>query len=273
MKIKINYPHAAAKNDKPNWSAAARRRALKENSETAAQNNKNASPAKEEMKFANLLNSAARSHKNDQHGNSERDRQDEEKKERLRERESGEPTGDGKTEKYDSSAGGNFGGQSGFGERGNVGVSGLRETFAARSILHIADLERLISTIRTQAALGGKREIVIELRRSVLEGLRVKIVTDRTAKVQIEFLAANEKMRREIEKHSPELAGILRGRGVNLETLKTSVYSAAQNDDSSADPESSSTANSPLSFAENGEPAAADTFTDSIKNRDTNYRA
>jgi len=41
--------------------------------------------------------------------------------------------------------------------------------------------------------------------------------------VQIEFLAANEKVRSQIEDHSEELANILRGRGINLQSLRTTL--------------------------------------------------
>jgi len=66
----------------------------------------------------------------------------------------------------------------------------------------------------------------LQLKRSVLEGLQVKILTDPAARVQIEFLAANEKVRSQIESHSQELAEILRGRGINLGMLKTTVESS-----------------------------------------------
>lgn len=238
MKIKVNYLNDTSntnKNEKSNWTSESRSRTHFEESDSAAKTKQTESPLKEEMKFASLLTSAAKTNKPNQRDEDSGDnRRDDEKKERLREKESADSSvGDGKSEKYDSSGGGQYGGQSGFGERGNVGNLNLSETFAARSILHIADLERLISTIRAQSQLGGKREIILQLKRSVLEGLQVKITTDPSTKVQIEFLAANEKIRSEIEKHSEELTGILRGRGINLETLKTTVRSDSGKEDSS----------------------------------------
>lgn len=277
MKIKINYLNDtsnANKNDKTNWSSEARRRNLSDDSESAVKTKQTESPLKEEMKFANLLGSTAKLQKNSQRDDdSGDDRHDDEKKERLREKESSESAGsDGKTEKFDSSGGGQFGGQSGFGERGNVGQLNLNEAFAARSILHIADLERLISTIRTQTQLGGKREIILQMKRSILEGLQVKITTDPTTKVQIEFLAANEKVRSEIEKHSEELAGILRGRGINLETLKTTVTSDSEEKSSSDDKSPISEIND-KSISEGSDLAADNTFVDSPENKDTIYQA
>lgn len=278
MKIKVNYLNEASnadKKDKTNWAADARRHTSVDESESAAKTKQTDSPLKEEMKFASLLSSAAKTQKpNERDDDSSQDRRDDEKKERLREKESSESAAkDGKTEKYDSSGNGQFGGQSGFGERGNIAQLSLSEVFAARSILHIADLERLILTIRSQTLLDGKREIILQLKRSVLEGLQVKITTDSTSKVQIEFLTANEKMRTEIEKNSIELASILRGRGINLETLKTSVSSDSKEKDSTSEE------TSPVSEL-NGESAEPEvelygenTFEDSSENKGKIYQA
>lgn len=278
MKIKTNYLNEASntnKNDKPNWVSESRRRNLADDSGVSQKLKQTDSPLKEEMKFANLLQSSAKAQKTNQsHDDSSQDRRDDEKKEKAREKESADNArGDGKTEKYDSSSGGQFGGQSGFGDRGNINQLNLNDAFAARSILHIADLERLISTIRTQSALGGKREIIIQLKRSILEGLQVKVTTDPAAKVQIEFLAANEKVKTEIEKHSDELAGILRGRGINLDTMKTTVRSDSQSgEDSSAD--------SSILAVDNNQSAKSDddllidnTFDNSDDDKDTIYHA
>lgn len=279
MKIKVNYLNDtsnANKNDKPNWASETRRRTHLDESESASKNKQTESPLKEEMKFANILTSTAKLNKSNQRDEDSSDsRREDEKKERLRDKESADSAAsDGKTEKYDSSGGGQYGGQGGFGERGNIANLNLSEAFAARSILHIADLERLISTIRAQSQLGGRREIILQLKRSVLEGLQVKITTDPTTKVQIEFLAANEKVRSEVEKHSEELAGILRGRGINLETLKTTVRSDSDESSSSNSNESSVVSEiSSDSKKEENEILADNTFGDSTENKNTIYQA
>lgn len=279
MKIKVNYLNDtsnANKNDKPGWASEARRKTHFDESESAAKTKQTESPLKEEMKFSNILTSTAKLSKPNQRDEDSSDsRREDEKKERLRDKESTDSaTGDGKTEKYDSSGGGQYGGQGGFGERGNVGNLNLSEAFAARSILHIADLERLISTIRTQSQLSGKREIVLQLKRSVLEGLQVKITTDPTTKVQIEFLAANEKVRSEVEKHSEELAGILRGRGINLETLKTTVRSDSDSSNYSGSNESSAVAEiDPNPRTGETEADADNTFGNLPGDKNTNYQA
>lgn len=277
MKIRINYLNDtsnANKNDKTNWASESRRRNTVEDSDSAVQTKQTESPVKEELKFSNILASATKIQKNDSRDDEAgEERRDDEKKERLRDKESTDSAGgDSKSEKYDSSAGGQFGGQSGFGERGNVGNLNLGEVFAARSILHIADLEKLISTIRSQTLLGGKREIILQMRRSVLEGLQVKITTDPSTKVQIEFLAANEKVRAEIEKHSTELAGILRGRGINLETLKTIVQGENENssEQNSAVSETDFDKNSPITSAED---LSENTFAEKTDEKGNIYQA
>lgn len=242
MKIKENYLHEALraeKNDKPEAGNNVRRNAPPEQSaETANKFRPADSTVKDEMKFANLLESPAKVQKPGQHRDESGDeRRDDQKKEsakrETREKDNADKaTKDGATEKYES-AGGQTGGQGGFGTGGSAaGNLNLNENFAARSILHIADLERLVSTVRTQIGLGGKREVILQLKHSVLEGLQIKISTAPDAKVQIEFLAADPNTRRQIEKHAAELANILRGRGINLETLKTTVDSNASGDGS-----------------------------------------
>ncbi len=243
MKINPSHPSddsEAKKNNKPNWQSEKRRRVLSGEADAAVKYRQAESPLKEEMKFASILESAAKPQKLKQTGeDSSQERRDDDKKDKkqaVREGDSSDnPTGNDRIERHNSSSGGGFGGSSGFGEGGNINQTiNLSENFAARSILHIADLERMISAIRTQTGLGGKREIHLELKRSVMEGLKVKITTDPAAQVQVEFLAANEKVRSQIEDHSEELAGILRGRGINLQSLRTTLYFDEPDNSSSA---------------------------------------
>lgn len=103
----------------------------------------------------------------------------------------------------------------------------LRETAvtsdatAARSILHVADLERIVSAVRAQLA-DGRHVVTIELRRSVLEGLQVRLSAE-GGRVTAEFIAASERVRSQLDARATELADLLRGRGVNLAALRTSV--------------------------------------------------
>jgi hypothetical protein len=273
MKIKENYLHEALKadkNDKPSRNDDARKQNSVEHSDTANKFRQTDAPVKDEMKFANILQSSVKLQKNQQQEDSGEERRDDQKKDKKHaasEKDSLETlAAEGKIEQFES-FGGQTGGQSGFGTGGNVGGLNLSENFAARSILHIADLERLISTIRTQITLSGKREIILQLKRSVMDGLQVKILIEQGAKVQIEFLAANEKMRSQIENHSEELAGILRGRGINLRSLTTSIAPDNRNGESSSDNKDKFYLESNESTAQAEDLSADNTFTNQTDNR------
>jgi hypothetical protein len=236
MKVKPNYLHEAAEADKRDDArrSSKLRQMYNEQADAARKPRQTDSPVKEDLKFANILENSAKLQKPNQRDDSSQERGDDHKKDKKESaRDAADNlTGEAKSEKYESSSGGAFSGQSGFGG-GDVSGLNLNENFAARSILHIADLERLVSTIRSQITLGGRREIILQLKRSVLEGLRVKITTDNAAQVGIEFFAANENVRSQIERHAAELAGILRGRGINLQSLTTSLGSGEENQNSS----------------------------------------
>ena len=244
MKIKSDYLHEASEADKRDDArrSSKLRQMYNEEADAAHKPRRTDSPVKEDLKFASLLENSAKPQKpNQERDDTSRDSKDDRKKEKKESAKDAadNSTGEAKSEKYESSAGGgSFGGQSNLGGDG-VGHLNLNENFAARSILHIADLERLVSTIRSQITLGGRREIVLQLKRSVLEGLRVKITTDASARVGIEFFADDEAVRSQIEKHSDELAGILRGRGINLQSLTTSLAPERENENPSEENETS----------------------------------
>ncbi|HEX8721608.1 MAG TPA: hypothetical protein VF736_13315 [Pyrinomonadaceae bacterium] len=101
------------------------------------------------------------------------------------------------------------------------------ETTPARSILHVADLERIVSAVRAQLVEGGRHVVTVELRRSVLEGLKVRLSSDGAGRVTAEFIAASERVRSQLDARAPELAELLRGRGVNLAALRTGVETGA----------------------------------------------
>lgn len=115
--------------------------------------------------------------------------------------------------------------------------AGLREVTpasgetAARAILHVADLERIVSAVRAQAVESGRQVVTIELRRSVLEGLKVRLSTDSVGRVTAEFVAASEHVRTQLEARAGELAELLRGRGVNLASLRTNVETGGERPD------------------------------------------
>lgn len=123
-------------------------------------------------------------------------------------------------------------GGGGFEQRASLReTTTTQEQPGARAILHIADLERIVSAVRTQTLAAGAREVTIELRRSVLEGLRVKLSSDGAGRVTAEFLAASERVRAQIDARASELAEIMRSRGVNLASVRTSVGAGASESD------------------------------------------
>lgn len=99
----------------------------------------------------------------------------------------------------------------------------------ARSILHIADLERIVSGIRSSTFENGS-QIEITLKNSVFDGLKIKLRTDENRRVTAEFVAANDKIKGQIDARSSELADVLKQRGVKLNGLQTSVGAETSGD-------------------------------------------
>src|SRR5215207_51488 len=106
-------------------------------------------------------------------------------------------------------------------------TSSAQEQPGARMILHIADLERVVSAVRTQTLAGGVREVTIDLRRSVLEGLRVKLSSDGAGRVTAEFIAASERLRAQVDARASELADLMRSRGINLAEVRAGIGDSA----------------------------------------------
>ena len=82
---------------------------------------------------------------------------------------------------------------------------------AARSILHIADLERIVSTIRTETFQNHK-QVVIALKNSVLQGLQIRLTIAENGKLKAEFLALDEQIKKQLERRKKELSEILHNR-------------------------------------------------------------
>jgi DNA mismatch repair ATPase MutL len=89
---------------------------------------------------------------------------------------------------------------------------------AARSILHVADLERIVSAIRAQN-LKNELAIVIALKHSVLEGLQIRLTVGENGKLKAEFLAASEQIKNQLDARRHELTAIIRERGINLSEM------------------------------------------------------
>lgn len=92
----------------------------------------------------------------------------------------------------------------------------------ARAILHIADMERIVASVRTHN-FEGNNQVLITLKNSVFDGLQIKLTSDSNQRITAELIAANDKVKAQLDARGGELADLLRQRGVKLESLKTSV--------------------------------------------------
>jgi hypothetical protein len=110
------------------------------------------------------------------------------------------------------------------------------EVTSASAVLHHADLEKIVEAVTAQTA-DGRYVLTLELTRSVLDGLRVRLIKDASGRLTAEFLASGEKLRAMLESRSQELTELLRSRGVNLDSLKVSV--GAESSDSRGGSDSS----------------------------------
>ena len=96
-----------------------------------------------------------------------------------------------------------------------------------RPILHSVDLDSIVTACRVQLAANGQQEVTLELSRSMLEGLRVKVSADAAGRITADFLAANEGIKSLLDNRSTELIEQLRSRGINLAEFKSSVAADA----------------------------------------------
>ena len=135
---------------------------------------------------------------------------------------------------------------------------------AARSILHVADLERIVSLIRTQN-LKNAEQVVIALKHSVLEGLQIKLTIDENGTLKAEFLALNEQIKNQLNARKQEITQIFRERGVKLSDLNV------QQGSEFARPTNLSEANSRSDKTSNSETADGAAETDDSGNQ-TSYR-
>src|SRR5262249_19822793 len=105
----------------------------------------------------------------------------------------------------------------------------LRETHLrgeicdVQAILPAVDIEKILAAVRTQLLPGGGREITLDLSHSVLEGLRIKLNVLPSGRLAVDFIASSETVKAMIEARSQELGELLRARGVNLASLKSSL--------------------------------------------------
>lgn len=89
---------------------------------------------------------------------------------------------------------------------------------AARAILHVADLERILSFVRAQS-FSDESRILLALKNSVLEGLQIRLSLSESGNLKAEFLALNEQIKKQLKKRERELLDILRQRSTRFTSI------------------------------------------------------
>lgn len=92
----------------------------------------------------------------------------------------------------------------------------------ARAILHVADLERIVSAVRSDSFAGAK-QVTIELKNSVLDGLQIQLTLTEQGNLKAEFIALNEQIKKQLDARKSELQSVLKDRSIKLGELKISV--------------------------------------------------
>jgi hypothetical protein len=100
---------------------------------------------------------------------------------------------------------------------------------AARSILHIADLERIISTVRTET-FQNRKQVTIALKNSVLQGLQIRLTITENGKLKAEFLALDEQIKKQLNSRKKELSEILHDRAALFSEIEIKSQDAAGQD-------------------------------------------
>lgn len=90
---------------------------------------------------------------------------------------------------------------------------------AARSILHVADLERIVATIRTETFQNSK-QVQIALKNSVLKGLEIKLTIDANGKLKAEFISQDAQVTKQLKARKRELNEIFVRRAVNFSEIE-----------------------------------------------------
>jgi flagellar hook-length control protein FliK len=101
------------------------------------------------------------------------------------------------------------------------------EVNTSRPIVHSVDLDSIVTAYQVQLVGNGQKEVTLDLSRSMLEGLRVKLTSDGAGRITADFLAANEGIKSLLDGRSLELIEQLRSRGINLAEFRSSVAADA----------------------------------------------
>jgi hypothetical protein len=92
----------------------------------------------------------------------------------------------------------------------------------ARAILHVADLERIVSAVRSDSFAGSK-QVTIDLKNSVLDGLRIQLTLTEQGNLKAEFIALNEQIKKQLDARKNELQSVLKDRSIKCGELKIRV--------------------------------------------------
>lgn len=92
----------------------------------------------------------------------------------------------------------------------------------ARAILHVADLERIVSAIRSDSFAGSK-QVTIDLKNSVLDGLQIRITLTEQGNLKAEFLALNEQIKKQLEARKTEIESVLKDRSIKCSELSVAL--------------------------------------------------
>jgi hypothetical protein len=98
---------------------------------------------------------------------------------------------------------------------------------AARAILHVADLERLISAIRAET-FRNQKGVLIALKNSVLQGLQIRLTITENGRIKAEFLALDEEIKKQLNRRKNELAEILKNRSPLFSEIEIKARNAPE---------------------------------------------
>src|SRR5215471_14121360 len=106
---------------------------------------------------------------------------------------------------------------------GVTGPIGPADEVSASQILHIADLDQIAKAVHAEVVPGLQSQVILELPRSVLEGLKIKLSATGPERISAEFLARTSQVKAVVDDNSSDLAAMLRSRGIELDNLSVSL--------------------------------------------------
>ncbi len=114
-------------------------------------------------------------------------------------------------------------------------VTSTEASTSSRPIVHSLDLNSIVTAYQVQLVGNGQKEVTLDLSRSMLDGLRVKLTSDGAGRITADFLAATDGIKSLLDGRSLELIEQLRSRGINLAEFRSSVAADANSRNDSQD--------------------------------------